>query len=114
MRYDENGHMVKGWTGNADGKYYFDTETGAMAKGITTIDGVKYRFDEATGILVQTADSGEDFPEHAHVYILSSIEEATCTTDGRKIYTCSCGDSHSERITATGHEWKNEGPICMD
>lgn len=55
-----------------------------MAKGITTIDGVKYRFDEATGILVQTADSGEDFPEHAHVYILSSIEEATCTTDGRK------------------------------
>lgn len=84
MRYDENGHMVKGWTGNADGKYYFDTETGAMAKGITTIDGVKYRFDEATGILVQTADSGEDFPEHAHVYILSSIEEATCTTDGRK------------------------------
>jgi hypothetical protein len=60
-----------------------------MAKGITTIDGVKYRFDEATGTLVQTADSGEDFPEHAHVYILSSIEEATCTTDGRKIYTCS-------------------------
>ena len=93
MRYDENGHMVKGWTGNADGKYYFDTETGAMAKGITTIDGVK---------------------EHAHVYILSSIEEATCTTDGRKIYTCSCGDSYSERIAATGHEWKNEGPIRMD
>ena len=41
--------MVKDWTGNADGKYYFDTKTGAMAKGITTIDGVKYRFDEATG-----------------------------------------------------------------
>ena len=114
VRYDENGHMVKGWTGNADGKYYFDTETGAMAKGITTIDGVKYRFDEATGTLVQTADSGEDFPEHAHVYILSSIEEATCTTDGRKIYTCSCGDSYSERIAATGHEWKNKGPIRMD
>lgn len=85
-----------------------------MAKGITTIDGVKYRFDEATGTLVQTADSREDFPEHAHVYILSSIEEATCTTDGRKIYTCSCGDSYSERIAATGHEWKNEGPIRMD
>ena len=72
------------------------------------------RFDEATGTLVQTADSGEDFPEHAHVYILSSIEEATCTTDGRKIYTCSCGDSYSERIAATGHEWKNEGPVRMD
>lgn len=114
VRYDENGHMVKGWTGNADGKYYFDTETGAMAKGITTIDGVKYRFDEATGTLLQTAENGEQFSNHVHSYSLHQNQEATCTKEGVKVYVCDCGDQYTVKIPATGHSWKNEGPIRMD
>ncbi len=51
VRYDENGHMVKGWDTNDYGKYYFDLETGAMVKGTAVIDGVEYRFDSETGIL---------------------------------------------------------------
>ncbi|MCD7835080.1 MAG: hypothetical protein LUG83_00155, partial [Lachnospiraceae bacterium] len=71
VRYDAEGHMVKGWqttdagtyyfdleTGTmakgyttVDGTYYFETITGAMAKGNVTIDGVEYYFDETTGIL---------------------------------------------------------------
>ncbi|MBO5458889.1 MAG: hypothetical protein J5981_01415, partial [Lachnospira sp.] len=51
VRYDENGHMVKGWS--ADRNYYFDTITGAMAKGKTTIDGVEYTFDMFSGIMIK-------------------------------------------------------------
>lgn len=51
VRYDENGHMVKGWDTNDYGKYYFDLETGAMVKGTAVIDGVEYCFDSETGVL---------------------------------------------------------------
>lgn len=52
VRYDAEGHMVKGWTETDDGKYYFDEITGAMAKDYVTVDGVEYRFDTYTGILL--------------------------------------------------------------
>lgn len=50
VRYDENGHMVKGWQQTENGLYYFDLITGAMAKGTGDIDGVPCAFDEYTGI----------------------------------------------------------------
>ena len=50
VRYDENGHMVKGWQTTDKGTYYFDLITGAMAKGAGDIDGVPCAFDEYTGI----------------------------------------------------------------
>lgn len=50
VRYDENGHMVKGWQTTEKGTYYFDPITGAMAKGAGDIDGVPCAFDEYTGI----------------------------------------------------------------
>lgn len=50
VRYDENGHMVKGWQSTDKGTYYFDLITGAMAKGTGDIDGVPCAFDEYTGI----------------------------------------------------------------
>ena len=50
VRYDENGHMVKGWDDNEKGVYYFDKETGAMAKGLANIDGHLYYFNKTTGI----------------------------------------------------------------
>ena len=51
VRYDDYGHMIKGWNTNANGTYYFDLITGAMAKGNVTIDGVTYHFDETSGVL---------------------------------------------------------------
>ena len=60
VRYDENGHMVKGWTENEDGTYYFDLETGAMAKGETVIDGVPCRFDAYTGVGLDKAWAEEN------------------------------------------------------
>lgn len=51
VRYDANGHMIKGWQRTDAGTYYFDLITGAMAKGNAEIDGQNYYFDETTGIL---------------------------------------------------------------
>ncbi len=51
VRYDAEGHMIKGWSMTDAGTYYFDPETGAMAKGNVTIDGESHYFDENTGIL---------------------------------------------------------------
>lgn len=66
VRYDENGHMVKGEQMQDGAWYRFDEQTGAMIKGFYgqyyydkvtgqkvfgayTIDGVPYAFDDTTG-----------------------------------------------------------------
>ena len=50
VRYDEEGHMIKGWYTNEYGTYYYDPGTGAMARGLVFIDGMYCAFDEVTGI----------------------------------------------------------------
>lgn len=50
VRYDENGHMIKGCQATEAGVYYFDPTYGTMAKGVALIDGVSYYFDPQTGI----------------------------------------------------------------
>ena len=51
VRYDENGHMIKGFdVRNGNEVYYFDEQTGAMAKGTVVIKGVEYYFNPVTGI----------------------------------------------------------------
>ena len=64
VRYDANGHMIKGWDTNDDGTYYFDLITGAMTKGDATIDGLPCSFDTVTGIGLNCAwkhISGKDY-----------------------------------------------------
>lgn len=51
VRYNENGHMIKGWDLKDGNYYYFDPITGAMAKGTAVIDGVTCYFNISTGIL---------------------------------------------------------------
>ena len=64
VRYDENGHMVKGWQQTENGLYYFDLITGAMAKGTGDIDGVPCAFDKYTGVALDNqwlTINGADF-----------------------------------------------------
>ena len=66
VRYDADGHMVKGWSEKNGNKYYFDLVYGTMAKGDVDIDGVHYYFNKDTGILEsggQTDDDGRSFNE---------------------------------------------------
>lgn len=50
VRYDENGHMIKGWQTTEKGTYYFDPTFGTMAKGVTEIDGVPCAFDQTPAL----------------------------------------------------------------
>ena len=42
--------------------------------------------------------------DHTHTEIRNQ-REATCTEAGVRTYTCSCGDSYTENIPATGHSY---------
>ncbi len=46
--------------------------------------------------------------EHTHSYSSQVTTEATCTVDGLMTYTCSCGDSYTEKLDASGHEYDYE------
>ena len=41
---------------------------------------------------------------HTHSFTPTITKPATCTTSGTKTYTCSCGDSYTEALSATGHK----------
>ena len=41
---------------------------------------------------------------HEHSYTKTVLSNATCTTAGTVKYTCSCGDSYTKTIPATGHK----------
>ena len=47
------------------------------------------------------------YPEgaHEHSYTEEITTEPTCTAEGVKTYTCSCNDSYTETIPATGHSY---------
>ena len=40
---------------------------------------------------------------HTHSYTAKVTKEAACTTEGERIYTCTCGDRYTETIPAKGH-----------
>ena len=48
----------------------------------------------------------QEEPPHEHTYTESITTEATCEADGVKTFTCECGDSYTETITATGHNYE--------
>ena len=57
-------------------------------------------------------------PVHKHAYDEGKVVvDATCTTDGKKVYTCTCGSTRVEEIPATGHKWDDgvvtTNPTCL-
>lgn len=50
---------------------------------------------------------------HTHVYDDGVvIQNATCTAQGQKRFSCDCGDSYLETIPATGHKDADNDGIC--
>ena len=74
-----------------------DTYTESIdALGHEVVDGVCSRCDYVEPSL----------PSHMHSYTASTVT-ATCTTAGKTVYTCGCGDTYSEEIKALGHDMKD-------
>ena len=42
---------------------------------------------------------------HEHTYTEEVTTPATCLEDGEKTFTCECGDTYTEAIPATGHDF---------
>lgn len=53
----------------------------------------------------KTEESKPTEPPHEHNYSSSISKNATCAESGTKIFKCSCGDSYTETIAKTGHNW---------
>lgn len=62
-----------------------------------------FGLDDSGGGDNDGGDTGDD--THAHSYASSVTKEATCETDGVRTYTCACGNSYTEQIPATGHNY---------
>ena len=60
-----------------------------------------------------TESTTEAKTEHTHKYNLVNTVDATCTTDGKKTYKCSCGDSYTETIPSKGHSWGAEYEVLV-
>ncbi len=58
--------------------------------------------------------SDEVFFQKNHSYTSKVTKAATCTANGVRTYTCSCGDSYTESIAALGHSYKSvvTPPTC--
>ena len=81
------------------------------AAGTAVLDTVEGEVEvDATSamILVKAA--------HEHAYEITETVEATCTEDGSVTYTCECGDSYTETISAAGHSYDEAvtAPTCTE
>lgn len=55
-------------------------------------------------------------PDHTHSYTGKVTTAATCTKEGVKTYTCSCGGSYTEKISKISHSYKDTvtKPTCTE
>lgn len=49
---------------------------------------------------------------HTHSYTETITKQATCADAGERTFSCKCGDSYTEAIPATGHDYKVESTIA--
>ena len=56
----------------------------------------------------------EEEQVHGHSYEVASTVNSTCTETGTITYTCSCGDSYTEVVPATGHMFSEGNSKCSN
>jgi len=83
------GYTFKNWNTKADGT------------GTTYSAGAAYTSNAAVTLYAQwTANAA-----HTHSYTEKITKNPTCTESGTKTFTCSCGTSYTETVSATGHSY---------
>ena len=95
------------------GSSYTDNKTSATGHSWSAWVTTKEPTENATGTAerkcsvcgTKETKTLDKLPEsHKHSYS-SKVTTATCTANGVKTYSCSCGDSYTESIPATGHSY---------
>ncbi len=62
---------------------------------------------EQTEAIPEVTPKETEEPEHTHNYTEEITTAASCEGVGLKTFTCECGDTYTEEITATGHIFEN-------
>ncbi|MCM1181302.1 MAG: leucine-rich repeat protein [Clostridium sp.] len=68
-------------------QYKFTKQSGWVNTKDTSAKSIKIRFAA----------------KHTHSYASEVVEQASCEKNGKKKFTCSCGDSYEQAILAAGH-----------
>ncbi len=80
-----------------------------MLFAIVACDEEPYDTDNTNGenndSNTENGDGAEQNTTHTHEYSAQVTKDVSCTADGEKTFTCSCGDSYTEVITSNGHSW---------
>ncbi len=50
--------------------------------------------------------SGSEEDKHTHDYTSEVTKQPNCLLSGVRTYTCSCGESYTKAVPATGHDWQ--------
>jgi hypothetical protein len=83
------------WTASTDTNLYL-----YLTKEEHTLDV------NGTKVKVSWDKNAGSFVVHEHAWDEGQVTtEATCTTDGVRTYTCSCGETKTEAIAALGHDY---------
>ena len=104
FEYDENGDNVRELKYNNISLYNGQNFQGNIGK-VNLDTGDKYNLITDSKTIYADEDISKSHEEHE--YTTETIN-ATCTSDGVKKYTCACGDSYTETLPATGHNYKVE------
>lgn len=110
--------------GNNAFGYYINPETGSLEK----ISGFTLSGHSGSSAKKYAEKNGFSFFDlgATHSYEAKVTKTATCTVDGEVVYTCTCGDTYTQIIPASGHspvtipeiaptcteEGKTEGKRC--
>ncbi|MBQ8228370.1 MAG: InlB B-repeat-containing protein [Clostridia bacterium] len=101
--FSKTGYTFNGWNtkANGTGTAYVDK---ASVKNLTsTKDGTVTLYAQWT-------------KNHTHSYSSKVTKAPTCTESGIKTFTCSCGNSYTQTINATGHSYVKNivSPTCTE
>ena len=106
-----NGSKVKSWASSNKKIASVDKKgkVTAKKKGNATITAVATNGKKYTCKVSVTKNSSNSNNEdkHTHNYTSKVTTQPTCTENGTRTYTCSCGASYTENIPATGHTWSD-------
>ena len=86
------------------------TTTEATDEGTTTAtDGTETTANPTEGKTPTTTakptEGKAPTAAHTHKYTSKVTKAATCAAEGVKTFTCSCGDTYTEKVATTAHKW---------
>ena len=91
---------------NKKNKPAVNTTVATTQNTVMTTTAVPATTTQAVDTTAAATTTESPAPVHKHAYDEGKVVvDATCTTDGKKVYTCTCGSTRVEEIPATGHKW---------